>query len=36
MIYFHLSTRDRELIKQEYFWTTLDPLTRLYLYDFKR
>ena len=29
MIYFHLSTRDRELIEREHFRTTLDPLTRL-------
>jgi len=36
MIYFHLSTRDRELIEREHFRTTLDPLTRLYSYDFDR
>ena len=36
MIYFHLSTRDRELIEREHFRTTLDPLTRLYSYDFER
>jgi len=36
MIYFHLSTRDRELIEREHFRTTLDPLTRLYSYDFNR
>ena len=36
MIYFHLSTRDRELIEREHFRTTLDPITRLYSYDFNR
>lgn len=36
MIYFHLSTRDRELIEREHFRTTLDPLTRLYSYNFDR
>jgi hypothetical protein len=36
MIYMHLSTRDRELIEREHFRTTLDPLTRLYSYDFAR
>ncbi|KAI4949530.1 hypothetical protein J4E91_005269 [Alternaria rosae] len=36
MIYFHLSTQDRELIEREHFRTTLDPLTRLYSYDFDR
>ncbi|KAI4658081.1 uncharacterized protein J4E79_007062 [Alternaria viburni] len=36
MIYFHLSTRDRELIEREHFRTTLDPVTRLYSYDFNR
>ncbi|KAI4916335.1 uncharacterized protein J4E92_009252 [Alternaria infectoria] len=36
MIYFHLSTRDRELIEREHFRTTLDPITRLYSYDFHR
>jgi hypothetical protein len=36
MIYFHLSTRDRELIEREHFRTTLDPLTRLYCYNFDR
>ena len=36
MVYFHLSTRGRELIEREHFRTTLDPLTRLYSYDFER
>ncbi|KAL1801548.1 hypothetical protein ACET3X_001890 [Alternaria dauci] len=36
MIYLHLSTRDRELIEREHFRTTLDPLTRLYSYNFER
>lgn len=36
MIYLHLSTRDKEIIEREHFRTTLDPLTRLYSYDFER
>lgn len=36
MIYFHLGTRDRELIEREHFRITLDPRTRLYSYDFER
>jgi hypothetical protein len=36
MIYAHLSTRHAEQIEREYFRTTLDPLTRLYSYDFER
>jgi hypothetical protein len=36
MIYVHLSTRERELIEREHFRTTLDPLTRVYSYNFDR
>lgn len=36
MIYFYISTRDSESIEREHFRTTLDPLTRLYSYDFER
>jgi hypothetical protein len=36
MIYMHLSTRDGEVIEREHFRTTLDPLTRLYSYNFER
>ncbi|KAJ5020379.1 5'-methylthioadenosine phosphorylase [Bipolaris maydis] len=36
MIYLHLSTRDVEIIEREHFRTTLDPLTRLYSYNFER
>jgi hypothetical protein len=36
MIYSHLSTRSHELIEREHFRTTMDPLTRLYSYNFDR
>lgn len=36
MIYLHLSTRHGEIIEREHFRTTLDPLTRLYSYNFER
>lgn len=36
MIYLHLSTRGIEVIEREHFRTTLDPLTRLYSYNFDR
>ncbi|USP79571.1 uncharacterized protein yc1106_06845 [Curvularia clavata] len=36
MIYQYISTRDSESIEREHFRTTLDPLTRLYSYDFER
>ncbi|KAF1935131.1 hypothetical protein EJ02DRAFT_460634 [Clathrospora elynae] len=36
MIYQHLSTRENEVISREHSRATLDPLTRLYGYDFGR
>ncbi|KAF1829855.1 hypothetical protein BDW02DRAFT_508986, partial [Decorospora gaudefroyi] len=36
MIYQHLSTRSNELIEREHFRTTLDPVTKLYSYDYNR
>lgn len=36
MVYQYISTRDSESIEREHFRATLDPLTRLYSYDFER
>jgi hypothetical protein len=36
MIYLYLSTRPHETIEREHFRTTMDPLTRLYSYNFDR
>jgi hypothetical protein len=36
MVYRHLSTREHEVIEREHYRTTLDPLTRLYSYNFQR